>query len=78
MYHDCGQFYCFKPDVLLRKKRLLTDSVKALIVPEQEVQDIDTLQDWEIAEIKYQRLVMRMQRENEGNLQYGGVWNNIK
>lgn len=56
MYHDCGQFYCFKPDVLLRKRRLITEYAKALIVPEQEVQDIDTPQDWEIAELKYGRL----------------------
>ena len=55
-YHDCGQFYCFKPDVLLRKRRLITEYAKALIVPEQEVQDIDTPQDWEIAELKYGRL----------------------
>lgn len=56
MYHDCGQFYCFKPDILLRKGRLITEHTKALIVPEQEVQDIDTLQDWAIAELKYQRM----------------------
>ena len=27
-----------------------------LILSEMEVQDIDTLEDWEIAEIKYRRL----------------------
>ena len=54
MYHDCGQFCCFKPDVLLQKRTLITESVKALIVPEQEVQDIDTLQVWDMAERKYQ------------------------
>lgn len=56
VYHDCGQFYCFKPDILLQKRSLITADTKAVIVPEQEVQDIDTPQDWAIAELKYQRM----------------------
>ncbi len=54
MYHDCGQFYCFKPEVFQKKKVLISENTKALVMPGQEVQDIDTLEDWEIAEIKYQ------------------------
>lgn len=56
MYHDCGQFYCFKPEVLLKKGTLVTEYTKALVVPESEVQDIDTPEDWVIAEIKYRRM----------------------
>lgn len=56
MYHDCGQFYCFKPEILLRKGALVTEHTKALVIPEQEVQDIDTLEDWVMAEMKYQRM----------------------
>ena len=56
MYHDCGQFYCFKPDVFLKKRKLITEKTKAIIIPEQEMQDIDTLDDWAIAEIKYKRI----------------------
>lgn len=56
MYHDCGQFYCFKPEILLQKGTLITEHTKPLIVSEQEVQDIDTLEDWVIAEMKYQRM----------------------
>lgn len=59
MYHDCGQFYCFKPEILLQKRVLITEYTKALVVPEQEVQDIDTLEDWAIAELKYQRMQLR-------------------
>ena len=54
MYHDCGQFYCFRPEVLLRKKALITEHTKAIVVPEREMQDIDTLEDWAVAEMKYQ------------------------
>lgn len=60
MYHDCGQFYCFQPEILLRKRALVTEHTKALVVPEQEVQDIDTLEDWAIAEMKYQRMKMEI------------------
>lgn len=57
MYHDCGQFYCFKPDILLHKRAIITEHTKALVIPEQEVQDIDTLEDWAIAEMKYRLLI---------------------
>lgn len=54
MYHDCGQFYCFKIETFLNCQKLVTDNTKAIIVPELEVQDIDNEQDWKLAEIKYQ------------------------
>lgn len=57
MYHDSGQFYCFKPEILMREGTLVTERTRGLVVPEQEVQDIDTLEDWAIAEIKYQRML---------------------
>lgn len=69
IYHDSGQFYCFHVGSFQKRKNLMTGKIAPLVVEEMEVQDIDTLQDWGIAEIKYQRLVMRMQGENEGNLQ---------
>ncbi len=63
MYHDCGQFYCFKPQILKCKKKLITEHTKAVIVPESEVQDIDTLQDWVIAEMKYQCMLSKQQKQ---------------
>ena len=48
-YHDCGQFYVMKKEVLFGKK----GRIKAIIMPESEVQDIDTDEDWKIAEMKY-------------------------
>lgn len=53
-YHDAGQFYFIKSELLLKNKSLLTENIDALVLNEQEVQDIDTIDDWKIAEIKYQ------------------------
>jgi pseudaminic acid cytidylyltransferase len=55
-YHDCGQFYWVRPDVLGMKKRLFTDRSGYVILSEAEVQDIDTPEDWDIAELKYRML----------------------
>lgn len=56
MYHDCGQFYCVKVDEFLKEKKIVMPNTKAVVISEREVQDIDTEEDWLIAEIKYQRL----------------------
>ena len=52
-YHDCGQYCCFKTATFLEKGSLVTEKTYAQVFPESEVQDIDTLEDWKIAEIKY-------------------------
>ncbi|MCW3116594.1 MAG: N-acylneuraminate cytidylyltransferase [Chitinophagaceae bacterium] len=52
-YHDCGQFYFLKTDTFLRENKLFTDFTIPMEMPETEVQDIDTEEDWKIAEIKY-------------------------
>ena len=57
IYHDCGQFYFVKTDVFMRTKRLITDNTLPFIFPETEVQDIDSEEDWEIAEMKYERFL---------------------
>lgn len=52
-YHDCGQFYFFNVEAFLQTGKLVTENTVGLEVPESEVQDIDTAEDWKIAEIKY-------------------------
>ncbi len=52
-YHDAGQFYWGRTDRFLTGKRLFTDNTLPLEIPESEVQDIDTMEDWKIAEVKY-------------------------
>lgn len=52
-YHDCGQFYFLKVLCLLEQKVLFPKFTVPLIVPESEAQDIDSQEDWELAEIKF-------------------------
>jgi N-acylneuraminate cytidylyltransferase len=50
-YHDAGQFYW------INKGKLLTDTNKGgFEIPQSQAQDIDTLEDWILAEIKYKIL----------------------
>jgi len=56
MYHDAGQFYCFKVSALLTQERLFCQHTLPLILGNMEVQDIDTEEDWRAAEIKYKIL----------------------
>lgn len=53
-YHDCGQFYCCKTDAFINEKKLILKNTVPYIIDEREVQDIDNIEDWEIAELKYQ------------------------
>lgn len=56
IYHDCGQFYACRTDIFLKEGTTDVPGQIPLILTEMEVQDIDTPEDWAIAEIKYRRL----------------------
>ena len=53
-YHDSGQFYWFQPKTVLPQKKLWTDNTGCILIDEMEGQDIDSLEDWNLAELKYQ------------------------
>jgi len=55
-YHDAGQFYWIKTDVLLSYKSLVAKNTIGFEISELEAQDIDEESDWKLAEIKYQLL----------------------
>lgn len=55
-YHDCGQFYCLNTQQFLKHKFLIMPNTYPIILDEMEVQDIDNLTDWKLAELKYQIL----------------------
>ena len=55
-YHDVGQFYCFKVTPFKINRKLMVGNILPFVVPEMEVQDIDTQSDWDIAQIKYQAM----------------------
>ena len=56
-YHDCGQFYCCKTAPFLECKTTDLPHMVPMIMSELEVQDIDNPDDWEIAELKYQKMI---------------------
>lgn len=51
-YHDAGQFYWFKVEDLLKEKKLFGEYSGAIVLPSTSVQDIDTEEDWRLAEMK--------------------------
>ena len=58
IYHDCGQFYFYKTEIY-RGNTKGSGKRLPLIMPEEETQDIDNFSDWELAEIKYQRFMLK-------------------
>jgi N-acylneuraminate cytidylyltransferase len=54
IYHDAGQFYWLNTKALLEQQKLFMKRSTPLIYNELEAQDIDTLEDWALAEVKYQ------------------------
>lgn len=56
LYHDCGQFYCLNVERFLQQKAIWMEHAVPLIQEERYVQDIDTLEDWALAEMKYKLL----------------------
>jgi N-acylneuraminate cytidylyltransferase len=58
MYHDCGQFYCLNVESFKKQKAIWMENVVPFIQDEINVQDIDTPEDWKLAEMKYKLLRM--------------------
>lgn len=56
MVHDCGRFYLAKVGAFLKSGSFITDRTKSLRISSKFVQDIDTPEDWEMAEQKYRAL----------------------
>ncbi|MDE6007041.1 MAG: pseudaminic acid cytidylyltransferase [Muribaculaceae bacterium] len=57
-YHDAGQFYFTTVKEFEKCGSLWGPDTLPIILPELEVQDLDTPTDWKIAEIKYRLLSM--------------------
>jgi len=55
-FHDCGQFYWFRVDRFRASSRLFTENTGSIELPDSQVQDIDSEEDWRICELKYQFL----------------------
>jgi len=55
-FFDVGMFYMIRNTAFFREKTLIPAKTMAYIMNEQEVQDIDTIDDWKLAELKYKLL----------------------
>lgn len=55
-YHDCGQFYCIRVASFLKQRTMIMAHTAPYLMDELAVQDIDTEEDWRIAEMKYRIL----------------------
>ena len=55
-YYDVGMFYFCRISALLEHKTLVPPNTGAYIIDETECQDIDTMEDWKYAELKYKIL----------------------
>lgn len=53
LYHDAGQFYWGTSESWLEERVLFSKNTMPYILPSYRVQDIDTIEDWERAEIMF-------------------------
>ncbi|MDA0768345.1 MAG: pseudaminic acid cytidylyltransferase [Verrucomicrobia bacterium] len=58
-FHDAGQFYWFRPASLEEREGFFTARARPVILPREQVQDIDTLEDWQCAELIHEILERR-------------------
>ncbi|WP_291329279.1 pseudaminic acid cytidylyltransferase [Desulfovibrio sp. UCD-KL4C] len=61
-YHDAGQFYWVRCRDFLLEPKLYTQKSKPVILPRHLVQDIDTQEDWETAELMYKLLNLHQEK----------------
>jgi len=55
-YYDVGMFYYVKTEKMLQYQSVRPPKTAAFIIDESECQDIDTIEDWKSAELKYKIL----------------------
>lgn len=55
-FHDAGMFYWLRTSAFLGSRSFFLPGAKAWEIPESRVQDIDTPEDWRLAELKYAAL----------------------
>jgi pseudaminic acid cytidylyltransferase len=57
VFHDAGQWYWLKTDAFMASGEILGGKAKGLKISRLEAQDIDDMEDWTLAELKYQKLL---------------------
>ena len=54
IYHDAGQFYVAQVESFVQERTFWGKNTVGLVLSELEVQDLDTLTDWTLAENEIQ------------------------
>lgn len=54
IYHDAGQWYWMSVEAFKKERKLFGDRTSCIVLEATEVQDIDNLTDWKLAELKYE------------------------
>ena len=62
-YHDAGLFYWLDVQSFLKTLQMYGRDALPIILPRYLVQDIDTLEDWQLAELMYDVLMRRTKTE---------------
>lgn len=62
-YHDVGQFYCVNTASFKVQHMLVMEKTVPVIMSEMEIQDIDTEEDWQLAELKYRLMQEKDSRQ---------------
>ena len=65
MFHDVGMFYFIKTKALLSEKTLVCKNNTYFEMKETQIQDIDSIEDWGMVELKY-KIINRMKAKNDG------------
>ena len=60
-FHDAGQFYWGLADAWLKNKPIISENAIPLLIPRNRVQDIDTPEDWKIAEKMFRLINNKIQ-----------------
>ena len=62
-YHDAGQFYWLRVVEFLKSHNLMGPGTAGMVLPEWQVQDIDDVEDWALAEMKYRLMQERTDKQ---------------
>ena len=62
-YHDAGQFYWGRADAFLNNEIIFSNVSSPVIIPRYLVQDMDTVEDWDRAELMYKAWRLKQDKE---------------
>jgi len=63
-YHDAGQFYWANTNKFMKERALFAKDSLPVILPRYLVQDIDTAEDWETAEMMFATIKAKAESKN--------------